>query len=319
MFDNTIFYKQVFNTPEFLSKEQWDVYISSYINTDRAKIPFQAANAKSKYWIVNLQYGFRPEDYPTVNANEYLYVSDKIEESEFIKDFFEQQKLDLSDKKICIDITSFVRPTLIFLLWYLKNKGIKQFDAIYTEPSHYVRHEETSFSDDNVIAVRPVRGCEGSHKIESDKKALLIIGTGYDNSLVAHVAENKEQSEKVGIFGFPSLMADMYQENIIRVQRAYDSLEPAINSINKFFAPANDPFVTANTLNDILEKKGRERNLYLCPLGTKAQVLGFILFYLQNCHTTDMSIIYPFCSKYESVTTKGIARIWKYEVKLIDV
>ena len=48
------------------------------------------------------------------------------------------------------------------------------------------------------------------------------------------------------------------------------------------FRPANDPFATANVLQERVkaeESRGGVTNLYLAPLGTKPQTLGFALYF----------------------------------------
>jgi hypothetical protein len=57
-------------------------------------------------------------------------------------------------------------------------------------------------------------------------------------------------------------------------------------------------------------------NLYLSPLATKAQVLGFALYYFSALDSKPASVIYPFSDRYERETTKGISRVWKYTVDL---
>ena len=91
------------------------------------------------------------------------------------------------------------------------------------------------------------------------------------------------------------------------------------DEIHTFFAPANDPFVAASVLQKIVDRRNAGEgitNLYLCPLSTKAHVLGFTLFYLTEWRNAAASIIFPFEEKYNQNTSKGIVRIWKYTVEL---
>jgi hypothetical protein len=145
---------------------------------------------------------------------------------------------------------------------------------------------------------------------------VLIINAGYDHQLIKDVAESKDRARKVQLFGFPSLKADMYQENVWRANKA----EEAVGSqAPAYFAPAYDPFVTANVLGDIVRELNEKRpvtNLYLSPLATKAQVLGFALYYLTELRGSASSIIFPFCDTYNRETGTGLARVWKYTVEL---
>jgi len=181
----------------------------------------------------------------------------------------------------------------------------------------YARREKTEFSTD-VREVRQVAGCEGSH-IPDNSRDVLIIGAGYEDGLVAAVAESKAKADKVQLYGFPSLKADMYQENILCALRAEESLGAPVREAScTHFAPANDPFVTASELSSIVSAR-RQRgmsNLYLCPLSTKAHVLGFAIFYVCECMNGPVSMLFPFEVRCSPSAATGLARIWKYSVEL---
>ena len=147
---------------------------------------------------------------------------------------------------------------------------------------------------------------------------LLVIGAGYDEQLVSEVAQYKDAARKAIMLGFPSLRADMYQQNILRISRA-DEVLGRVPNRQRFFAPANDPFVTASVLNEIVSGGAgltKVTNLYLCPLATKAQALGFVVFSIYHRRiTNNVSIIFPFSSEYEKTTDYGISRVWRYVVE----
>lgn len=180
---------------------------------------------------------------------------------------------------MCIDTTGFVRPQLLFLLKYLYNSSISKVDFLYSEPAHYTKKEETVFALGGIKEVRQVHGYEGVHALDVSNN-LLVIGAGYDSMLIRSVAESKGNARKMQILGLPSLRADMYQENVLRANKAEESL----GNCETIFAPANDPFITADVLKEAVLRSHSLKpitNLYLCPLATKAQVLGFGLFYLK--------------------------------------
>ena len=126
-------------------------------------------------------------------------------------------------------------------------------------------------------------------------------------------------TRKLLMFGLPSLQPDMYQESRLRVARAAESVGNAAEG-DLLFAPANNPFVTAQELATAIERERKSSrgvsNLYLSPLGTKPQVLGFALYYLKECVGTETSIIFPFAARYSRETTHGISRIWLYSIDL---
>jgi hypothetical protein len=128
----------------------------------------------------------------------------------------------------------------------------------------------------------------------------------------------KDQARPIFLFGLPSLSADMYQESILRFNRISENKEKVTNE-NTFFTNLNDPFVNANILSTIYEdikKKQKISNLYLSPLATKPQALGFGLFYLKELQNEPASILFPFSSTYSRETNIGIGRIWLYPIYL---
>ena len=108
-----------------------------------------------------------------------------------------------------------------------------------------------------------------------------------------------------------------------RVRIVFDKAADAIGTnktfdIDRFFAPANDPFITAATLSEIVrlrERHGPITNLYLSPLATKPQALGFALYYLAECVGKNASILFPISTRYERETSTGLSRVWKYTVQ----
>ncbi len=222
------------------------------------------------------------------------------------------------DCRLCIDLTGFIHPNIMYLLLLLARRGVRKVECLYSEPVSYSKREDTSFAMGSVLRVRQVAGFEGS--MNSDvSNDLLVIGAGYDEHLLSEVAQHKDHAKKVILLGFPSLRADMYQQNLLRISRAEDVLRP-VATRRRFFAPANDPFVTASVLNDIVSGGAgvsEITNLYLSPLATKAQALGFVVFFLYHiAHVPNCSIVFPFSSNHEKHTDYGISRAWKYVVEL---
>ena len=111
----------------------------------------------------------------------------------------------------------------------------------------------------------------------------------------------------------------MYQQNVLRARLAEENLGYKRDGSLNEFAPSNDPFITASVIQNIVRKQRRRKNitnLYLCPLATKAQTLGFTLYYLFECQEKPVSIIYPFCEYHEQGTTDGISRLWEYTIEI---
>lgn len=318
MIDYTVLYKGELPVQDVWPADvRWDIFISAYTSAERVQSIYDKVNATSKYWLVFAEYGFTAADYPNG-----AFAIPTRDEAEYLRAFWDASIGDAAGKTFGIDITGFMRPYLIFLLKWLAEHGVQRFDAIYTEPVIYSKREETRFSDETVVEVRQIAGFEGTHNPDTSND-YLIIGAGYDHQLIAQVAENKEFSKKIQIFGLPSLRADMFQENVLRAFRAEEAVgRNTVDESSSYFAPANDPFVTAATLREIVERINARNpitNLYLSPLATKPQVLGFALYYLTERLRTATSLIFPFCESYDKGTTKGISRIWKYTVELPSI
>lgn len=315
MIDYTIYYKRELSTTlPWSTENNWDLFISAYNSSERVNTVFKKVPAKQKQWVILPEYKYYTNEYPDGK----VFSSSADHEVDFILDYFEELSLGIENQNICIDITGFIKPYAMVLFRHLMKIGLKKVDVIYSEPSYYTKREETEFYG-NVTEIRQVAGFEGVH-MHDVSNDLLIIGAGYGNELIAQVAQNKDQAKKMQMFGFPSLQADMYQENILRFELASEAVGMrAWKDPRHLFAPANDPFVTATVLSQTVARE-RSRygisNLYLCPLATEAQTLGFILYYLQECINQSVSMIYPFCDSYPKCTSKGISRIWKYTVEL---
>jgi hypothetical protein len=311
------FYKRTLPLEEEWA-EKWDIFVSAYNSSDRVKSVFKRASAAKKYWLIQPDYEYTEEEYPTGE----VFAHDVRNEAAFIEQFFNPMAAKLKGKSLCIDITGFIKPYMMMAMRWLRDAGLDKVDVLYSEPQFYAKKEKTVFSDEVVSEVRQVSGFAGVH-IPDTSNDLLIINSGYDHELIAQVAENKNNSRKLQMFGLPSLRPDMYQENILRANLAAESVGGSIkDTTTAFFAPANDPFVTANVLNQIVERE-RQRNsvtnIYLSPLATKPQALGFVLYYLTECINQPISMIYPFCKTHSQETAKGLSRVWLYEVPFVSI
>lgn len=199
---------------------------------------------------------------------------------------------------------------------------VRTFDILYTEPKQYRDQERTNFSD-NFYQVKKLYGMSGVNTSEADYD-LLIIAAGYDHSRIIDVAKLKKHCKKVLLFGFPSLSPDMFQENVLRAYKAESDLgsECFEDISSNIFAPAYDPFVTAQTIKEYIEqeqwKSGKDfTNIYFAPLSSKPHAIGMaIYFLLEKGWQKNYSIIYPFCNTYYPDNSDGVAKIWRYTIEL---
>ena len=315
MIDYTIYYKtQLPIDQDWSASCKWDVFISAFNSTDRVKGVFEKAPSAVKHWLMIPDYGYKSTEYPCGR----VFAPNFNREADFILAYASDAHLDVTNKRVCVDITGFIKPYMLFLMKWLFDQKVRIVDVLYSEPGLYKNKEETKFSDEEVTEVRQIQGYEGTHLTDTSND-LLIIGAGYDHELIAQVAESKGSARKVQIFGLPSLRPDMYQENVLRAHRAVEAIggEKAIGT-NSFYAPANDPFVTASVIQSIVKRELAKRtitNLYLCSVATKPQSLGFAIYYLTECQGRDVSMLYPICKSHSRETSEGLSRIWKYTVE----
>jgi hypothetical protein len=308
MIDYTIFYKSSFKDGEVNLGEDYDLFFSGYDNCDRTKAIFGKINSTKKIWF-NFPHYQLTEIQPDCLCD--IFTNDSFKEDDFFIDYFSKNALDFSSR-ICIDITGFIRPHLIYFIKYLYLMGVKKMDFLYTEPHYYKNAEETTFSG-FIDDVKLIEGCSSELVNPKTEEDILIITAGYDDKLIAKVSQSKSKiKNKYYILGFPSLQPDMYQESILKLYYAKES----IGNINKKFAPAFDPFVTAQTIQDIINENPNSSNIYLSPLSTKPQTLGIALYYLWNFTKKPINIIFPYSKHYLPKTAIGIKKTWKYTFEL---
>ena len=289
-----------------------DIFISAFNSSERVTESFLKVDASEKVWLALPEYNYDIAEIPSTGER---YICDGGSEAEQIVALFDHYKWDLLGRKLAIDATGFMRPQLGFLMRFLSENGVSEFEIVYSEPDQYVKKERTEFYQGNIQEVRQIAGLGGVHNTDTSND-LLIVGAGYDADLINAVAQHKDNATVHQVIGFPSLRPDMYQESILQCV----GTENAIGSHalrNPHFAPANDPFVTASVLGQIIEKANSQSpvtNVYLAPLSTKSQSVGFFLYYIQECLGKNVSVLYPFHESYDRETSKGLKKAWRYKI-----
>ncbi|MCY1053980.1 hypothetical protein [Nannocystis sp. SCPEA4] len=302
----------------FTNLPEVDVFISAYTRSERVTKAFTSVKAAEKVWAVHPHYGI---DSDPERAG-VIYRPGDVDEADFalgLADLLQARGVG-PDSSLMVDITGMIRPELMTVFHILWSRGVKHLVALYSEPQRYGRKSRTQFSRGDISQVRQVRTFESSHP-NLVQPELLVLGTGYDVNPMKAAANHKSRAKKVVLIGLPSLLPDMYQENVLRVEQAAESIGQGFSDAPKeYFAGANDPFGTAMTLRSVVQNESwDEQNVYFCPLGTKPQVLGFTLFFLHERRSRPWSIIYPFSRQYNPETSVGVGRIWMYEINLASM
>ena len=309
--DYTIFYKRKYKPSDAFDCPEYDLFISAYDECDRTRIPYEKIKAREKVWLIFPQYVLKSEP-PQVG----VYYNEGYRESDYFSDFKKKYDKDsLREKNICLDSTGFLRSHLVYLIAYFNFIGVKKLDILYTEPNMYSRADETNFSA-NIDSVRTIDGCSSSPVLAEEMNDVLIVCSGYDEKGFFSISSNKSNCKyKYHIIGFPSLQPDMYQECMLR----YYNVKESVGNSERVFAPAFDPFVTAQVIEEIINKISSAKNItniYLSPLSTKPQTIGMALYYLYSKSTKPVNILFPFSLKYSSGHTNGVKRTWRYTIEL---
>jgi hypothetical protein len=292
-----------------------DVFISAYNSSDRVLETFERVRARRKVWLVHPEYQFASIELPTQHE---VVQPDKVDEIAQVRALLDRLG-GVDNKSICVDITGFMRHVLAFLVVRLAREACPRFLALYSEPDFYKRQERTEFSTLTSGMPRPVRGmATGSDPGAKDHLILLV---GFDHALISEVVNQKDGAKVFPVFAFPPLSADMYQQSALR---AAESGEVALEDdwhVNRRFAPANDPFATAEVLSNItsdIVRSDPAANIYLAPLSTKVQTLGAAIFWeLEARHRQGMCILMPQALRYSRGTTEGLSRTWLFDVELV--
>jgi hypothetical protein len=286
----------------------YDIFISGFEDSERTRSVYEKINAKEKYWFVFPQYSLKiatlPEGYVSSRA---------LAEDEYILEVM--GKISIRGKSLCLDATGFLIPHLLFLLQYFKRQDVKILDVLYSEPASYIKAEDTEFIK-YIDMPRPIEGYATSPKTINGEDALVIF-SGFSEELVTAVARQNSKAHSKYLFtGFPSLQADMYQQNMIQLEKS--KLTIGQTNVTYLSAPAYDPFVAANRLQkivtELLKKNPNIEYIHVSPLSTKPMAIAAALVYLDN-PDKPIDIIYPPAKTYASGHTRGIKRTWKYTLE----
>ena len=111
--DYTYLYKHSYQRiDEIQNLLPYDIFISSYVNSQRVQEPADNIQAGQKIW-------FATED------EDYAPITEKLD------------TLQLSGKSVCVDATGCRGPYLMFLMRCMSMYKINKFDILYTEPTQY--------------------------------------------------------------------------------------------------------------------------------------------------------------------------------------
>lgn len=308
-------------SPGDLGNRSFDLFISAFNDSHRVQVLSESVKADRKVSLIHAEYGYLPDEIPSTS---HLVITPPLGLSppQFWRtalSLVEVETGPLTGAEIAVDITGMMRQHLVMLPYMLRRAGITRATFYYSDPQAYVSGERTKFTKAPVHEVRLIPGMEGKHPNRPGPHDVLIVGAGYDHELMKAVAEAKPNAAQFVLLGLPSLQPHMYQESLLKVAKARESLTEFERSGSIIFAPASDPFSTAQVLSEHLEMLRQRSDIdhvYLSPVGAKTQVLGFSWYYWCSAAPRSISMLFPFSSSYARETTRGISWIHEFEMEL---
>lgn len=211
--------------------------------------------------------------------------------------FLDKKDIDLTNKKIVIDITVFTKPYFFLLFKVLKEKfGVHRFHVVYTISEKYKsRSPDTGeiILTEGLDRIESIPGFVGS--CVNSKDSLIVI-LGFEGKRSIEIFRTVEPEITYAINGFPSYQPGWHKTSLEANMRF---LNESRASDRLLFAPAIDPFETKKVVSQAVEeirKNNHDTNITIAPLGTKMQAFGVLLYALQNA---GIKVIYPFPSTYK--------------------
>lgn len=306
-------YKWSGSVADFCARRTWRRFVSCCSRMPRVQSVWTEVIAGHKIWLSSPELSsFDGDEFDWAQLEKPTDVVsyDSVDE---IRQFVQSFDWTVDD---CIDITAMSSEQILVTLEMLRRSSVKSVSFSYAEPTRYHDREDTSFSG-GVVKIVQVPGFQGIH-VPDTSRDLLLIGAGYEHELLAQIAGFKEHAAVRLIAGLPGLQADMFQESVLRMSRASDALGGSAKLSQMAYAPASDPFVTASVVRSVVGRYPSERwtNVYAAPLGTRAQVLGFGVWWAHDCRDAPVSLLLPTCVPSRPRLDVGVSRVWHYQVLL---
>ena len=301
--------------PEDLPSLRYDLLLSAFNSSERVTRPFADVSAARRIWLVHSEYGYDPDEMPDGEK----YLCNGVTEFEFWFNAIKELGLEgaIASQSIAIDITGMMRSHVMALPLVLEHFNAARVDILYSDPVAYQSGAFTTFSAAPVERVAQIPGLEGVHSSRYGATDALIIGAGYDAELIRRVAEFKRSARHLVMVGLPGLQTHMYQEARLRM----DSVREFLNRLSDrsyLFAPASDPFVTAQVLHERVVRLRTDEprvNLYISAVGPKPQVLGFAWYMLREGRAENVSAVFPYAPRSARETCVGLSRTHVYTLE----
>ncbi|PTX43587.1 hypothetical protein C8P64_2116 [Christiangramia gaetbulicola] len=223
------------------------------------------------------------------------------------------KSLEIDNKSILLDSTSFKHPLLFYFIYLFKKYlNPKRFFITYTEPQEYdtISNDEINLKFNLTEKFCDVNSMPGFLRIsDHNKNKLLVAIMGFEGNRFGKAFEdiNPGTRKTYAFVGFPSFQPGwqyyVYLEN-------RNTLESSKSHQFIYRSSANEPFGIYRLLNDI-KKSQSEDEIWLAPLGTKPHSIGACMFAIDN---EDVQIYYDFPSHGKKIRTIGVGKSFIYNL-----
>ena len=228
---------------------------------------------------------------------------DPLDGMDKFQDLCKNGEVNLGNKCITIDITTFTKQYLLVLLKFIEKQNPKSVRLFYTEPEEYsIKWKKPlSYGLIDIISVPTY----GGH-FYAEKESLLILQLGYEGNRAYGIWERLTPHKTIILIGRPSFR-NSWDGRIEQFNKRLISKLPK-DSIN--YLPTLDPFEVNKNLENLIEQHLQEFNISISPLGPKPQVVGC---YLSVRKHPDVQIIYAIPKFHEEeYFSKKVGTVWEY-------
>lgn len=213
-------------------------------------------------------------------------------------------KLSSSNSVITIDITTFTKRHLLFILRAIDDIGLwSSIRLLYSEPEDYITDIYLPMST-GIRQINSIPGFVGTQPLS--KPALLVIFLGYESDRAISLYENLDPNEVILVVPDPPYHAEWKG----RTEEMNKHLIELIGNDRIKYANSRDPLIIASELERIIEDYNlNDWHLCIASLGTKPQTVGIYQFWQK--HKGECSLIYAQPLKHNKrFYSKGCGKIW---------
>jgi len=219
------------------------------------------------------------------------------------KDLCKNRSIELKNKNITIDITTFTKQYLLVLLKFVEKQNPKSVRLFYAEPEDYAVKwgKPLSYGLIDIVSVPTY----GGH-FYTEKENLLILQLGYEGDRAYGLWERLSPHKTIILIGKPSFRESWEG----RVEKFNERLISRLPKDSIKYIPTLDPFEVSKNLDNIIEQHAQQFNITISPLGPKPQVVGC---YLSVRKYPDVQVIYSITKRHEEeYFSKKVGKIWEY-------